>query len=86
MEDNNLWTPRELAKFLGYSESTIRRMVSQCPEKLPPRVASLGRPRGSLRSHANGHGPVAICRSDEVAVRAMSDGELAKTALHSSRY
>jgi predicted DNA-binding transcriptional regulator AlpA len=45
MEDENLWTPRELSKFLGYSESTICRMVSQCPEKLPPRVRTLARPR-----------------------------------------
>ena len=44
-EEDYLWTPRELAKFLGYSESTICRMVSQCPEKLPPRVATLARPR-----------------------------------------
>lgn len=45
MEDDNLWTPRELSKFLGYSETSICRMVSQSPEKLPPRVAGLGRPR-----------------------------------------
>lgn len=45
MEDENLWTPRELAKFLGYSETTICRMISQRPEKLPPRVAALARPR-----------------------------------------
>ncbi|AUW57533.1 hypothetical protein C1T17_04855 [Sphingobium sp. SCG-1] len=44
-KEDYLWTPRELAKFLGYSESTICRMVSQCPEKLPPRVATLARPR-----------------------------------------
>jgi len=44
-EEDHLWTPRELSKFLGYSESTICRMVSQCPEKLPPRVSALARPR-----------------------------------------
>ena len=27
------------------TESTIYRMVSQCPDRLPPRVATLGRPR-----------------------------------------
>lgn len=43
--DERLWTARELASFLGYQESTVTRMVSQEPEKLPPRVASLGRPR-----------------------------------------
>lgn len=45
MDEEVLWTPRELAKFLGYTESTVCRMVSQYPEKLPPRVAALGRPR-----------------------------------------
>ena len=45
MEEDNLWTPRELSRFLGYSESTICRMISQCPEKLPPRVKALARPR-----------------------------------------
>lgn len=43
--DERLWTARELASYLGYSESTITRMVSQAPEKLPPRVAALARPR-----------------------------------------
>jgi predicted DNA-binding transcriptional regulator AlpA len=43
--DERLWTARELASYLGYSESTITRMVSQSPDKLPPRVAGLERPR-----------------------------------------
>lgn len=43
--DDRLWSPRELARFLGYSESTIVRMVTQQPEKLPPRVPMLSRPR-----------------------------------------
>jgi len=43
--DDRLWTSRELAKFMGYSESTVTRMVSQEPDKLPPRVASMARPR-----------------------------------------
>lgn len=42
---DRLWTARDLARFLVYSESTVARMVSQEPEKLPPRVAGLGRPR-----------------------------------------
>ena len=37
--------PRELAQFIGYSESTITRMVSRAPDKPPPRVAVLSRPR-----------------------------------------
>lgn len=43
--DDRLWTAKELATFLCYSESTVTRMVSQEPEKLPPRVGALGRPR-----------------------------------------
>lgn len=45
MTDDKLWTARELARFLGYSETTIARMVSQAPEKLPPRIEGLSRPR-----------------------------------------
>lgn len=45
MTDDRLWTARELAKFLGYSETTVARLVSQAPEKLPPRVENLSRPR-----------------------------------------
>lgn len=44
MEDR-LWTARELAQFLCYSESTVTRMVSQAPHKLPPRVSGLAKPR-----------------------------------------
>lgn len=43
--DARLWTARELAAFLCYSESTIQRMTTQEPEKLPPRISPLGRPR-----------------------------------------
>lgn len=43
--DDALWTARELAAFLRYSETTVARMVTQEPDKLPPRVAGLGRPR-----------------------------------------
>ncbi len=39
-----LWTPAELAKFLGYKESTVARMASEEPQKLPPR-APTSRPR-----------------------------------------
>lgn len=43
--DECLWTARELAAFLRYSENTVARMVTQEPEKLPPRISVLGRPR-----------------------------------------
>ncbi|MGX7344786.1 hypothetical protein ACWM9A_02525 [Acetobacter pasteurianus] len=46
-EMEKLWTARELARFLQYQESTITRWVSMYPEKLPPRVSGLGRPRWS---------------------------------------
>jgi predicted DNA-binding transcriptional regulator AlpA len=45
MTTDRLWTIRELAAFLGYSDKTVARMVSQAPEKLPPRVLALSRPR-----------------------------------------
>lgn len=45
MTTDRLWTIRELADFLGYSDKTVARMVSQAPEKLPPRVLALSRPR-----------------------------------------
>lgn len=45
MTTERLWTIRELADFLGYSDKTVARMVSQAPEKLPPRVLALTRPR-----------------------------------------
>lgn len=40
-----LWTVRELAQYLQYQESTVRRLACSEPERLPPRVQSLGRPR-----------------------------------------
>ncbi|HTI02714.1 MAG TPA: hypothetical protein VL752_17325 [Acidisoma sp.] len=40
-----LWTIRELAAFLGYTESTVQTLVSKKPSGLPPRVAALYRPR-----------------------------------------
>lgn len=42
---DRLWGVRQLAAYLGYSESTVAAMASREPEKLPPRVAPLGRPR-----------------------------------------
>lgn len=45
MPFSQLWTARELATYLCYKESTVARMASQCPHKLPPRVAGLGNPR-----------------------------------------
>jgi predicted DNA-binding transcriptional regulator AlpA len=40
-----LWTHKELAKFLGYSPASVQTMVTKKPASLPPRVAGLGRPR-----------------------------------------
>lgn len=45
MDDDKLLTARELAIFLAYNESTVKRMVTDEPDKLPPRVRCLGRPR-----------------------------------------
>jgi hypothetical protein len=40
-----LWTPADLARFLGYAESTVIHMVSKRPDGLPPRVPHLHKPR-----------------------------------------
>lgn len=45
MSEDRLWTARELAAYLAYQESTIARLVSQHPDRLPPRVEGLGKPR-----------------------------------------
>ncbi len=44
-EEDKLWTTAELADFLGYQRSTVIRMVSQEPARLPPRVGHLAKPR-----------------------------------------
>lgn len=44
-EDETLWTNADLAKYLGYSVTSVARMVTKSPNRLPPRVAGLGRPR-----------------------------------------
>lgn len=43
--DDRLWTAADLARFLGYAESTVVRMVTGEPHKLPPRVSALRKPR-----------------------------------------
>ncbi|WP_421992331.1 hypothetical protein [Roseococcus sp.] len=40
-----LWTPAELADFLGYKLSTVIRMASGDPDRLPPRVRAMNKPR-----------------------------------------
>ena len=45
MDDDKLWTARDLAFFLVYTESAVKRMVTDMPNKLPPRVDGLGKPR-----------------------------------------
>jgi predicted DNA-binding transcriptional regulator AlpA len=42
---DRLWTIRELAAYLGYQESSVVSLVNKNPERLPPRVAALGRVR-----------------------------------------
>lgn len=39
----NTWGPAELARYLGYAESTVIRMASCEPEKLPPRISGMPR-------------------------------------------
>jgi hypothetical protein len=40
-----LWTPADLARFLGYKESTVVRMASMDRERLPPRIRTMSKPR-----------------------------------------
>ncbi len=40
-----LWTVTELAAYLGYSPRTIATFLSRSPERLPPKVIGLARPR-----------------------------------------
>ena len=42
---DTLWTVTELAAYLGYSKATVVTFLSRSPERLPPRVAVLDRPR-----------------------------------------
>lgn len=52
-----LWTVKELAEYLGYTPATVTHMASQQPHRLPPRVATLSKPRWSpdaVRAWING--------------------------------
>lgn len=63
--DDRLWTIKELADFIGYQESTVSRLVSQSPDKLPPRVPNLSKPRwlpSAVRAWAMGAGSTANLR------------------------
>lgn len=40
-----LWTNSDLAAYLGLAETTVTRMASMAPHKLPPRVATLHKQR-----------------------------------------
>lgn len=45
LEGDVVWTPEELGRFLGYKKETIRAYSTQHPERLPPRIANIKRPR-----------------------------------------
>jgi hypothetical protein len=38
LDDDALWTPVELAKFMRLSPATIQAKASRAPNELPPRV------------------------------------------------
>lgn len=40
-----LWGVLELAAFFNYSPKTVTTLLSRSPEKLPPRVSLLSKPR-----------------------------------------
>ena len=42
---DHLWTPEQLAAYLGYKPATIRTHLCRSPDKLPPRVGALALPR-----------------------------------------
>lgn len=44
-EDDEVWGPAELGRFLGYKKETVRSYSTQHPERLPPRIAGLKRPK-----------------------------------------
>ncbi|OJB40353.1 hypothetical protein BGV56_00735 [Burkholderia ubonensis] len=50
-DNDEVWTPAQLGRFLGYKAETIRSYSTQHPDRLPPRIAGLKRPRW-LRSVA----------------------------------
>ncbi|WP_423396074.1 hypothetical protein [Burkholderia sp. LMG 21824] len=50
-DDDEVWTPAQLGKFLGYKPETIRGYATTHPDRLPPRISGLKRPRW-LRSVA----------------------------------
>ncbi|MFG7180724.1 hypothetical protein ACGYQ5_14445 [Burkholderia pseudomallei] len=50
-EDDEVWGPADLGRFLGYKTETIRSYSTQHPDRLPPRIKGLKRPRW-LRSVA----------------------------------
>jgi len=50
-DDDEVWTPAQLGKFLGYKAETIRSYSTVHPDRLPPRIKGLKRPRW-LRSVA----------------------------------
>lgn len=45
LELEPLWTCRDLARYLKYQEATVQKLSSTAPERLPPKVPGLGRPR-----------------------------------------
>lgn len=40
-EPERLWALADLAAYLGYAVTTVERMSTQAPDRLPPRVAGL---------------------------------------------
>ena len=50
-DDDEVWTAAQLGIFLGYKAETIRIYSTAHPDRLPPRISGLKRPRW-LRSVA----------------------------------
>ncbi|MGH8789753.1 MAG: hypothetical protein ACREYA_32365 [Cupriavidus necator] len=44
-QDDEVWDVKKLATFLGYKEETVRAYSTSKPDRLPPRIAGVRRPR-----------------------------------------
>ncbi|WP_454737625.1 hypothetical protein [Cupriavidus necator] len=43
--EDEIWDVKKLADFLGYKEETVRGYSTSKPDRLPPRIAGVRRPR-----------------------------------------
>ena len=90
-EAEGLWGPAQVAAFLGYAESTVARMVTTHPEKLPLQKTTRlpagwrevwSRPDGDRHAVKVGNGRgsfIAATSATEASARALAAEELWKS-------